>query len=132
MGDPITPEAVERWHKITDDEAGADFDLIGSMVPDATGEWVRASDYDALAHELAEAKTDILNLRKSANTLEREQDEARAKTLTADKLANAFDAVWNAAIGESHRQQDGIVFASILAESFRAMSAALKGDLSGR
>jgi hypothetical protein len=46
--------------------------------------------------------------------------------LTAEILAEAFDTVWNAAIGASQRQQSDIGVASIIAESFAAMSARLR------
>lgn len=54
------------------------------------------------------------------------RNKGQTSTLGPEKLADAFDCVWNAAIGESHRQQDGIAFASILAESFRAMAQQLR------
>lgn len=129
-----TPEAVEQLAAWLDRYTGDEATMFrGSTLTN------KAATLRALARELAEVKAerDLLKNWQDHNAtevprLQMQLDTARAQTLTADKLANAFDVVWNAAIGESHRQQDGIVFAAILAESFRAMSAALKGDLSGR
>ena len=46
--------------------------------------------------------------------------------LTAETLADAFDAMWNAAIGVSHERQEGIAVASMLAEGFAAMGRHLR------
>lgn len=48
------------------------------------------------------------------------------RSLSPHMLADAFDCVWNAAIGVAHRQEGGFPTASILAESFSAMSARLR------
>ena len=46
--------------------------------------------------------------------------------LTANILADAFDAMWNAAISVSHERQEGIAVASMLAEGFAAMGRHLR------
>jgi hypothetical protein len=48
------------------------------------------------------------------------------KPLTASALADAFDTVWNAALGYSRDHQEGHAFAAILAESFSAVAANLR------
>lgn len=62
-----------------------------------------------------------------------EADKARvveASPLTAADLAEALSCFWNAAIGESHRQQDGITFAAIMAEGMAAVEHRLR-DIAG-
>ena len=49
-----------------------------------------------------------------------------SKGLTAGQLADALGCFWNAAIGESHRQQEGITTASIMAEGIQAVANRLK------
>ena len=117
--------------------------IAAKLIPREDGEWVRYSDLAAARADsglltFALAEVEALELQHGAviDRLKAERDEALARcaveeALTANQLADVFDCVWNAAIGESHRQQGGIEFASILAESFRAMSEALralKGD----
>ena len=47
--------------------------------------------------------------------------EQAAKPLTAADLAEALSCFWNAAIGEARRQQEGMAFASIMAEGVSAV-----------
>lgn len=46
--------------------------------------------------------------------------------LTAAALADAFDAMWNAALGVSNERQEGAAVASMLAEGFRQMAYQLR------
>lgn len=46
--------------------------------------------------------------------------------LTANALADAFEAMWNAAIGVAIERQEGIAVASMLAEGFAAMGRHLR------
>lgn len=46
--------------------------------------------------------------------------------LTAAEFADALDCFWNAAIGESHRQQEGISTAAIMAEGIQAVANRLR------
>ena len=46
--------------------------------------------------------------------------------ITAADLADALGAFWNGAIGESHRRQAGIDFASIMAEGMLAVQVRLQ------
>lgn len=48
------------------------------------------------------------------------------KGLTAAEFADALDCFWNAAIGESHRQQEGISTAAIMAEGIQAVANRLR------
>lgn len=60
----------------------------------------------------------MIDLKKSTLTSER--------PLTASVLAEAFESVWNAAMGEAHRQQSHMPVAAIIAESFAEMARQLR------
>lgn len=48
--------------------------------------------------------------------------------LTATQLADAFEAMWNAALGVAIERQEGHATASMLAEGFAAMARELRHD----
>ena len=49
----------------------------------------------------------------------------RKKPLTAGDLSDALGCFWNAAIGDAHAQQEGHVFASIMATGIAAVQQRL-------
>lgn len=65
------------------------------------------------------------NRSTTAEIVARLEASSNPQPLTPAMLADALGCFWNAAIGASHRQQDGVVFAGIMAEGFAAVASRL-------
>lgn len=84
---------------------------------------------DELYRWLSEESTNrglAINVYLAHLIAEKARGEASTKPLTASQLADAFGCFWNAAIGESHRQQGGITTATIMAEGIQAIANRLR------
>jgi hypothetical protein len=92
--DKITPDAVERF------DLGRLCGMIPNMNVSEKGQWVRASDYDALAARLAEVEAENTDLREG---------------LAAAYLAGSYDAQ------NKLKAARAIIHASALAENAAAM-----------
>lgn len=108
--DPLSSMAIGLLHRAEEAEKGRDQAIA---MAEAAAKFAAADDAERAA------------LKARAEKVERE------RPLTARDMADVFGCVWNSAIGAAHRGQQGMEFATILAETFAAMASRLQEIAAG-
>lgn len=105
IGSPIAVEAADRLEAL--ERENAELCTERDAARASRDSWKRTSEQQTARAEAAERRVAELKAERP---------------LTVEMFAECLETVWNAALGESHRRQEGAAFAAILAEATAAMA----------